>query len=322
MPEIKAAEKPQNQPYKIKSASFVWINAESPSPEMLKSILKDYPFHHLDLEDCLSTTQLPKIEEYSEYFFIILHFPRFLKEKKFTVPVQVSMFIGKDFLITVHNGELKPVNRIFAQCSTDDSVRSEYMSKSPAFLLYKMLYAVIENLMHMMGKIIYELDKVEEKVFDEEVDTARKVTELRHDIANLRRIILPFKRVLHELEKKIGKLANEDIGIYFSDLSDFIDKVWATLEECKETIEIYKDTDFILGTDRTNKILSFLTIIFTFSIPPTVIGSLFGVNVEIPGGVNKPWTFLGPYTTFILILAAAILPAIFMYIAFKKKRWL
>lgn len=306
----------------IKGNSFVWINAESPSSELLASLLKDYPFHHLDLEDCLSNTQLPKVEEYSDYLFIILHFPRFLKEKKFTVPMQVSMFIGKAFLVTVHNGELKPINRIFTQCSTDDRILNEYMGKAPAFLLYKMLYAVIENLMLMMGKVVFDLDKIEEKVFDEEIDAARKITELRHNIANLRRIILPFKRVLHELEKKIEKLANEDMGIYFSDLSDLIDKVWATLEECKETIEIYKDTDFIMGSDRTNKILSFLTIIFTFSIPATVIGAFFGMNMDIPGGTNKPWTFLGTYTTFIVTITASLLPVVFMYIAFKKKRWL
>lgn len=306
----------------IKSNSFVWINAESPSSDLLASLLKDYPFHHLDLEDCLSNTQLPKVEEYRGYLFIILHFPRFLKEKKFTVPMQVSMFIGKAFLVTVHNGELKPINRIFTQCSTDDRIRNEYMGKAPAFLLYKMLCAVIDNLMLMMGKVVYELDEIEGKVFDEEVDAVRRVTELRHNIANLRRIILPFKRVLHELEKKIEKLADEDMGIYFSDLSDLIDKVWATLEECKETIEIYKDTDFILGSDRTNKILSFLTIIFTFSIPATVIGAFFGMNVNIPGGPINPWTFLGPYTTFLLVLTASTLPVIFMYIFFKKKRWL
>lgn len=306
----------------MKGNNFVWTNIDTLTMKALTPLLDAYPFHSLDIEDCLSRTQLPKIEEYSEYLFIILHFPRFLKDKRFSVPVQASIFIGKDFLITVHSGELKTINKIFEQCSSDDSVRSEYMDKSPAFLLYKILSAIVHNLILMMGKVIFNLDELEDKVFDEKTDAVREVTELRHNIANLRRIVLPFKRVIHELEKKIERFANEDMRIYFSDLSDLIDRGWATLEECKETIEIYKDTDYITSSDRTNKILSFLTILFTFSIPASVIGTFFGMNIHLPGGMNEPWTFLGPYTMFIVILTASILPVVFMYLAFRKKRWL
>jgi magnesium transporter len=306
----------------MKGNNFVWTNIDTLTMEALTPLLDAYPFHSLDIEDCLSRTQLPKIEEYSEYLFIILHFPRFLKEKKFSIPVQVSIFIGRDFLITVHNGELKAINKLFSQCNADDRIRSDYMGKSPSFLLYKILSAIVENLMLMMGKVIFNLDELEDRVFDEKVDAAREVTELRHNIANLRRIVFPFKRVLHELEKKIERLANEDMGMYFSDLADYIDKAWAILEECKETIEIYKDTDFIISSDRTNKILALLTIVFTFSIPVTVVGTFFSMNINMPGTINNPWTFWGPYTTFIIVLATSIIPVIFMYIAFKKKRWL
>lgn len=306
----------------MKGNNFVWTNIDTLTMEALTPLHDAYPFHSLDIEDCLSKTQLPKIEEYNEYLFMILHFPRFLKEKKFSIPVQVSMFIGKDFLITVHNGELKPINTLFTQCTTDDRIRSDCMGKSPALLLYKIIYAVVENLMLMMGKVIFNLDELEDKVFDEKTDAVREVTELRHNIANLRRIVLPFKRVLHELEKKIERFANEDMGMYFSDLSDLIDRVWATLEECKETIEIYKDTDFIISSDRTNKILALLTIVFTFSIPVTVVGTFFSMNINMPGTINNPWTFWGPYTTFIIVLIASIVPVILMYFIFKRLRWL
>jgi magnesium transporter len=110
--------------------------------------------------------------------------------------------------------------------------------------------------------------------------------------------------------------------IYFSDLTDYIDKVWHTLEECKETIEIYKDTDVVIGTDRTNRILAILTILFTFSIPLTLLGTLYGMNVNLPGGIERPWTFLGPYSTFFAIIIAASVPVTIMYFLFRKMRWL
>ncbi len=306
----------------IKGKKFVWINIDNPTPVMLNSLLELYPFHSLDVEDCISKIQLSKIDEYKDYLFIVLHFPRYLKEKRFSIPSQVGIFLGRDFIITVHSGELKPINRIFQRCNEDDDTLEEYMGDSPTFLLYQIIYALIENIMIMLSKVISEIEEIEDKVFDEKVDAVREVTELRHNIANMRRVNFSLKDVIHDLEKRIQKFSNDDIGVYFGDLGDYIDKVWATLQECRETIEIYKDTDFIISSDRTNKILAVLTIMFTFSIPVTVIGALYGMNVNVPGGENNPWTFLGAYTTFWFILILSVAPVFFMYIVFKRLQWL
>jgi magnesium transporter len=181
---------------------------------------------------------------------------------------------------------------------------------------------VLDNLIVMLGKVISNIENIEEKVFDEKSDAVREVTELRHDIANLRRIVFPLRRVMHDLEKKIQNYSTEDLNIYFSDLSDSIEKAWTILEECKETIEIYKDSDYTISADRTNKILTLLTILFTFSLPFTVLGSLYGMNVHLPGGLERPWGFLGPYTTFIIVLLFSSVPVGLMYILFRRMRWI
>lgn len=306
----------------IKGNKFVWINIDNPTAAMLNSLLELYPFHRLDVEDCISKIQLSKIDEYKDYLFIVLHFPRYLKEKRFSIPSQVGIFLGRDFIITVHSGELKPISRIFQKCNEDDNTLEEYMGGSSTFLLYQIIHALIENIMIMLSKVISEIEEIEDKVFDEKVDAVREVTELRHNIANMRRVNFSLKDVIHDLEKRVQKFSNDDIGVYFGDLGDYIDKVWAILQECRETIEIYKDTDFIISSDRTNKILAVLTIMFTFSIPVTVIGALYGMNVNVPGGENSPWTFWGAYTTFWIILIVSIVPVFFMYIVFKRLQWL
>jgi magnesium transporter len=306
----------------IKGKNFVWINIDTPTPSILNSLMGLYTFHHLDIEDCISKTQISKVDEYRDYLFIILHFPRYLKEKRFSILSQVGIFLGKDFLVTVHSGELKPINRIFQNCKEDEEVYEEYMGGSPTFLLYEIVHALIQNIMLMLRKVISEIEGIEDKVFDEKADAIREVTELRHNIANMRRVVFSLRGVIHDLEKRIQKFSNDDMGVYFSDLSDYIDKAWALLEECKETVEIYKDTDFIISSDRTNKILALLTIMFTFSIPATIVGTFFGMNINMPGSINNPWTFWGPYTTLIIVLIASIAPVILMYIVFKRLRWL
>jgi magnesium transporter len=313
----------------INFGGFVWINIDTPEASILHELQSLYRFHHLDIEDCLSKIQLPKMDEYPEYLFIILHLPRFKKDRQYSVPKQVAIFLSKEFLVTVHSGEIKPINRLFRSFASlgegdaAQTISSENgVCNSPARLLYRMLKNVLENLIVMLGKVISNIENIEEKVFDEKSDAVREVTELRHDIANLRRIVFPLRRVIHDLEKKIQIFSTEDMSIYFSDLSDSIEKAWTILEECKETIEIYKDSDYTISSDRTNKILTLLTIMFTFSIPFTVLGSLYGMNVHLPGGLERPWTFLGPYTTFILILLASSVPVGLMYIFFRRMRWI
>jgi len=95
-----------------------------------------------------------------------------------------------------------------------------------------------------------------------------------------------------------------------------------TLEESRETMEIYKDTDFVLSTEKTNKVLAVLTIIFTLAIPATVIGTFYGMNVELPGGIDNSAAILGPFTTFIIVIIASSISAIMMFAYFKRHGWI
>ncbi len=307
----------------IKGNNIRWINIDHPNSETVNALAEVHPFHKLALDDCLSKNQLPKIDDYGEYLFIILHFPRYLKELRFSIPMQVALFLGRDFLVTVHSGDLKPINRIFEACRDNEAARSNYMGKSSYYLVYQLILALVENLLKMAAKVMSNIEVLEEKVFDESVDAVRDVTGLRHNIANLRRTIFPLKRVLHELERGVDHFSkDETMAVYFGDLSDSIDKVWEIIESCKEMSEIYKDTDYIISADRTNRILTLLTIVFTFSIPASLIGTFYGTNVRIPGGLEDAPTFLGPYTTFILIVAASVFSVVVMLALFRKFRWL
>jgi magnesium transporter len=90
----------------------------------------------------------------------------------------------------------------------------------------------------------------------------------------------------------------------------------------KDTVEIYKDTDFVISSDRTNSVLSILTILFTLTIPATVISSIYGMNVPLPGGiVTGPLEFFGPYTSLLFIFAAMLIPAALMALYFKRVGW-
>ena len=109
---------------------------------------------------------------------------------------------------------------------------------------------------------------------------------------------------------------------YFDDVNDHIDKVIDRLEESRKTMGIYKDTYFLRETHIVYRDARDFTLIFTPSIPITIIGSLYGMNVEVPALEDESLKFLGRYTTFIVIVISSCSVAAGMALYFHKIKWI
>ena len=272
--------------------------------------------------------ELPKLDSYNDHFFVILHFPPLSQKVGISKNSQLSIFLGKDFIVTVHQGDLKPLVDLVKICKTgsDQQRKSRLLGKSSGLLLHEIIDVLVDDLLHTSRKIIANLDEMEDRVFDETKPVARSIALLRREINRLRRIANPLKKFVLEIAKNIKRFSereDEELALYFDDVIDHIDKVIETLEESRETMEIYKDTDFVLSTEKTNKVLAVLTIIFTLAIPSTVIGTFYGMNVNLPGGgMGDNSMFFGTFTTFIVIILASAIPAIMMFTYFKKLGWI
>lgn len=302
----------------ISGAGLTWINIERPSQRECDMLGQRYHFHQLELEDCLSKRQLNKIEQYEDHLFIILHFPFLSEQSRVYVSSQVSVFLGGDYLVTVHQGNLRPILELFQACKNDKRL----LENSPGFLFYRILDGLVDSVFPVLEKVMADLEGIEDQVFDEKVEAVHEVTTLRRNIASLRRIVFPLRRVVADFAVEVQMRSKEDLSAHFRDITDHVEKAWQILEEAKETIEIYKDTDFVLNTERANKILAVLTMVFTLSIPATVISAFYGMNINLPGGIQTgAWNFLGPYTTFVILALVSVVPATLMLWYFHRLRW-
>lgn len=219
--------------------------------------------------------------------------------------------------------ELKPISEIFQQSAQSGKARQELLGRSAGYLFHSIIDALTDDLLNLVRKIVGNIEDIEDVVFDEHANAAGEISYIRRQITVLRRIAIPLKRTLGEISAKdIRRFSEEDLTLYFDDINDHIDKVIDTLEESKETIEIYKDTDYLHGTDRSNKILAILTIVFTLSIPVTIMSSLYGMNVDIPTIEDESLKFLGRYTTFIVIVIGSSTGAVAMALYFHKIKWI
>lgn len=297
--------------------NITWVNIAPPTKNETEYLAQNYGFHPLDLDDCLSRKQLPKIDEYKDYMFFVFHFPMYNKLTRVSTRGQLSAFVGDKYLVTLHTGELKTLVALFRDCQINEEIRKEYFSYGSGYLLYRILDRAVDSYFPILDKILSLMENVEDSVFDENVESAKELSILRRDIIAQRRIMFPMRTIFMEMESKLKRFIKTDVSVYFGDLMDHINKICVTLDECKEIIEVFKDTDYILATDRINRVVRILNILATIMLPFVVVSSIYGMNVILPGGLER-----GDFKTFLILLIGMCLIAGGMLSFFRYRRWI
>jgi len=296
--------------------NLTWINIEGPTEKETEYLAQNYPFHPLDLDDCLSRIQRPKIDEYKDYLFLVFHFPVFNKEAWVTTPSQLSVFISENYLITLHKGELKPLVKLFRECQIDEESQQEYFSQGSGYLLYRIVDRLVDYCLPILNKIGDSIEDVEDSIFSDRMSGAvKEISMLRRDIISFRRIIWPMRAVIGSLEAKIRRFTKMDMAAYFGDMIDHVDKIWDGLDEYKEVIEGLNDTHDSLATNRTNEVMRILTVIATILLPITVVASIFGMNIPLGPFSDSPYSAL-----YISLICLAIISGMLYF--FHRQRWI
>lgn len=302
-----------------KHKDVVWLDVQNPDSEVFEKLEHDYHLHPVHLGESIQKVQHTQVEREEGYLFMVLHFPVFDSNQDTVFTGQLGVFLGKDFLITIRTTSSPVIQNLYSQSESDPE---QYFGEGSAHLLHNLISRLLDDISDMTEKVELELDEIENLVFDNNVSDAQRIGKVRQKIVRLRRVIGPIRLVLQDLADQIDSFSGKSMAKYYSNNTKTVNKLWEVIEEAKETVEIYKDADFTTSTEQTNEILAVLTILFTLTIPITVIGTIYGTNVPLPGGIHAgAWTFFGPYTTFGLIVTISSLAAVGMYLYFRNKKW-
>ena len=296
---------------------LTWVNIEQPTKREIDYLAKNYSFHPMDLDDCLSERQRPKVDVYKDYIFLIFHFSIWNRATRISRHDQVSVFVGEKYLITVHDGQLKTLVGLFRQCQTDEGARQQNLGNGSGYLLYRILDRTVDAYFPILDKVLAWMNDVEDIVFDERVSAAQELSVLRRDIITQRRILNSLRAVTNETETKIKRFTKIDLTVQFGDVMDHLNKICDTLDEAKETIEVFKDTDYVLSTERLNIIMRVLTIAGTVILPSIVVSSIYGMNIPLPGGIER-----GSLQAFLFLLAIMLVVSGAMLYAFHRRHWI
>jgi magnesium transporter len=225
------------------------------------------------------------------------------------------VFVGPDFLITMPNVPLQPVEYLFERCRTNEQVREELFSKGSGYLLYKVVDSSFDYCFPMLRKIGNKLDRIEGEIFEGRAEeVVRDISNVKQEIINFRKIIRPQRPVLRDLERTKQRYMADDMEIYFDDIIDASERIWDMLENYKEVVEALESTNESVISHRLNDSLRVLTAFSVVLLPLTLIASIWGMNVGLPGknSIHAFWIIVG---VMVIVLVGSL-----SY--FRHRRWL
>jgi magnesium transporter len=278
----------------VEAPGLRWIHIERPRAVDQAWLEERFDFHPLDYEDVYSRNQRPKVDEYDDYLFVVLHFPKYDKSVGRLNAAELDVFVGPDFVLTLPNERLDPLEYVFERCRSSDEVREALFGKGAGYLLYRIVDSCVDASFPMLRKIGNKLEDLEGDIFEgRSADIVRDISNAKQEIINFRKIVRPQRAALRDLDRT-RRYVPEDLEVYFDDIVDASERIWDMLENFKEVVEGLEDSNEAVLSHRLNDVLRVLTAFSVLFLPLTLIASIWGMNVGVPGegSVHAFWVII------------------------------
>jgi magnesium transporter len=295
----------------------LWLNITGlGDADFIQRVGDAFGLHNLALEDVLNVHQRPKVEEYDDHLFIVCRMPQ---RERMLATEQVSIFLGKDFVITLQErlGDcFEPVrNRL-------RTGRGRIRAAGADYLTYALLDAVTDAFFPVLEALGDTVGAMEEEIMaDPHPEDVRRIHRVKRDLQTVRRAVWPQREMLNTLIRDDSPLVLEQTKFYLRDCFDHSFQLIDLIETYREIANGLTDIFLSSQSARMNEIMKVLTLIATIFMPLTLISSIYGMNFDRS---TSPWNMpeLGWAYGYPASLAAMALVVLGMVLYFRKRRWI
>ncbi|MCF3649959.1 magnesium/cobalt transporter CorA [Synoicihabitans lomoniglobus] len=291
---------------------FTWIDLSDPTPVEIKDILEGvFAFHPLAIEDCVTPSDVPKLEDYEDYLFLVMHAVDFTRTEKFTT-TELNMFLGKNFIVTFRRAELKAVAGVVERCRR----ATGQWAKAPDRIAHHVLDAIIDLYQPVTEEFREELEDIEEQLLSpEQKDLIPMLLETRGELSHLRRIIAPQRDVINRLALGESDLIRPVMLPYFRDLRDNLVRINERAITYSDQLLIAFDLFLSKSGFQANEGIKVLTALTAITLPAMVIGTWFGMNFQ---HMPELRTAIG----YPVVIGLTVSISALMWWWCKKRRWI
>ena len=296
---------------------LLWVDFTAEPAESALPVLKIFNFHPLAIDDALLETHVPKIDDWSDYHYIVLNYMHLVSANDpwDTEIDELDIFLGGNYVVTHHDNPVASIDETWDTCQRDP----RYSQDGADHLLYKIIDAVVTNYMPIIEKIDEEIDWIKDQVFDRpSSQTLARLFTLKRVLLAMRRILLPQREVLNKMARDDYQVIDHKDRIFFRDIYDHLVRLHDVNESLRDLVGGALDTYLSVINNRMNEVMKTLTIITTLFMPLTFVTGFFGMNFFAANPPQENWT---QPAFFYGTLGLMLLTSVFMFFWMRRRTW-
>jgi magnesium transporter len=290
---------------------FVWVGLKDPEPAELDRMQKEFGLHELAVEDAQHGHQRPKIDEYGESLFVVLHVVE-LSGDELNIG-EMAIFVGKNYVLSVRRGAERGFTDVRARCEREP----ELLRHGSGYVLYALMDAVVDRYFPVLDALETELETIESRIFtipttraniEALYDLRRKITTVRHAIEPL--IEATSRLFAGRVPQLVGALQD-----YFRDIYDHLIRLNQSIDSLRDMTTTAISVNLSLITIQENEVTKRLAACAALVAVPTMIAGVYGMNFQHMPELN--WIYGYPVAVGMMVVID-----IYLFYRFRKAKWL
>lgn len=255
--------------------AFKWYDYQSPTPEQLDVLQRQFTLDPLAMEDVRAFDERAKVLDFGEYLFITVH--SLTREKGEMQDHELEAFLGRDYLITIHQEPLPQVESARRRCFLD----TKHQALGPDYLLYLIVDEMTDSLFPMLDGMDDEIDAIEAETLNKATPkTLNKIFQLKQEFIQMRRSVAPMRDVINALASTRYGLIDSRTALYYRDVYDRLSRIYELIETARDLLGNALDTYLSVQSNRMNEVMKGLTVIATIFLPISFIVGWGGMNFD------------------------------------------
>ncbi|HMF58592.1 MAG TPA: magnesium/cobalt transporter CorA [Pyrinomonadaceae bacterium] len=296
------------------SRAIIWVDMEAPTEADDRVLLDVFHFHPLTVEDCRANRHNPKIEEFTDYIYFILHGVLTDSGPDRFNTVELDGFLGPNYVVTYHHERFASIDKV------KQSVRSSPIAcqRGADFLLHQIIDNIVDDYLPVMDVFDEKINKLEEDIFKAQRPDNRvleQILNLKRSVLRLRRISARQMDVLYRMSHGQFKLIRSEVLPFYRDIFDHIGRVTDLAENYRDVIGSSLEAYLSVVSNRLNEIMKVLTIFSAIMLPLTFIAGVYGMNFENMPELHSRYGYYAVWAIMIFVAA-------FMLLYFRRKDWI
>ncbi len=298
----------------------VWVDMAAPTDEEMRILSDVFAFHPLSVEDAKSALQYPKVEPFPGYLYLVLHGIDWDKGHTHFATRDVDFFLGRNYLVTVHDGHSRSIGRLRELCDQHERI----LSQGPVALLHRIVDSMVDNYRPAIDELENRLDKLEQQAVTGREQIVRQVVKLKRELSSLRRVILPQRDVIGRLARREFVAISDEMAFRFRDVYDHMARFADEAMMFQERVTGIHEVNLATVSNRLNSVMKVLTVMSTIFLPLTVLTGMWGMNIMLPRfpGSDPSLDPGSDPAQFWWIAGVMIAIAVTMLAVFRRNKWI